>query len=488
MQEDLAAKDQQQIDQQILANEIRSAIAARELDNHDLTISHSEEVEAFMRHRFTNQELRNWLVGQLQSVYFQSYQLAFDLARRAEKAYLLETGKLGKATGTAPPFIQPGAWDSLRKGLLAGERLQHDLRRLESAYLDEDRRELEITKHVSLAAWSPDQLLELKTKGGCKIDLTEALFDLDYPGQYLRRIKSVSLTIPCVAGPYTSVNCTLTLMSSKVRWDPTADGSYRESVGSPPGSTTDARFAYDVTPTQSIATSSGQNDTGLFELSFHDEKYVPFEYSGAISTWSIELPPETNRFDFDSITDVVLQVQYTARDGGGSYPKGEAAGSGLRGAAWDAVVKPTIGGARLFSARHDFAAEWYRYTNPSGDALPMSFSVTPRLFPYQVPTRHLSVSSVELFAQLHDPSKLDPATSLTLSLKTPTGETVLTAPLAIDSSLLQATIATPLAAGKETGTWTFSATLTDGATSTPLPPAALDNVFFVFHYKWSALK
>ena len=42
--------------------------------------------------------------------------------------------------------------------------------------------------------WSPEQLLALKTTGSCELELTEALFDLDYPGQYLRRIKSVSLT------------------------------------------------------------------------------------------------------------------------------------------------------------------------------------------------------------------------------------------------------------------------------------------------------
>ena len=40
-------------------------------------------------------------------------------------------------------------------------------------------------------------------------DHMEVLFDLDYPGHYLRRLKSVGLTIPCVTGPYTGVSCTL---------------------------------------------------------------------------------------------------------------------------------------------------------------------------------------------------------------------------------------------------------------------------------------
>ena len=45
----------------------------------------------------------------------------------------------------------------------------------------------------------------------------EWLYDEDCPGHYMRRIKSVALTIPAVAGPYASLNCTLTLLSSSIR-------------------------------------------------------------------------------------------------------------------------------------------------------------------------------------------------------------------------------------------------------------------------------
>ena len=40
------------------------------------------------------------------------------------------------------------------------------------------------------------------------------MFDLDYPGQYMRRIKSVTLTIPASTGPYTGVHCRLTLLTA----------------------------------------------------------------------------------------------------------------------------------------------------------------------------------------------------------------------------------------------------------------------------------
>ena len=49
------------------------------------------------------------------------------------------------------------------------------------------------------------------------INLPELLFDLDNPGHYMRRLKSVALTVPCVVGPYTSVSATLTLLDNQIR-------------------------------------------------------------------------------------------------------------------------------------------------------------------------------------------------------------------------------------------------------------------------------
>src|SRR4029077_1840745 len=114
-------------------------------------------------------------------------------------------------------FIQFGYWDSLKKGMLAGERLHADLKRMEIAYLNQNARELEITKHVSLLQLDPSALVQLRETGECGITIPEVLFDLDFPGHYFRRIKNVSISIPCVAGPYTGLSSTLTLLTSKIR-------------------------------------------------------------------------------------------------------------------------------------------------------------------------------------------------------------------------------------------------------------------------------
>jgi hypothetical protein len=57
----------------------------------------------------------------------------------------------------------------------------------------------------------PVHIVALKITGTTTVAIPEWLFDLDGPGLYMRRIKMVSLSIPGVVGPYTSLNYTLTL-------------------------------------------------------------------------------------------------------------------------------------------------------------------------------------------------------------------------------------------------------------------------------------
>ena len=207
---ELAEKELEQMEYQIKAAQIRLEAAKEELDVQNKQIDHAKAVDRHMRTKYTNQDLYNWMVGQISSIYFQSYKLAYDIARRAEQAYRYELA-------TDANFIQFGYWDSLKKGLLAGEKLLFDLKRMEISYLEQHKREYELTKHISLNSFNPIALEKLKTTGACFIDIPEWLFDVDYPGHYLRRIKSISLTIPCVTGPYTSVSATLTLQSNRIR-------------------------------------------------------------------------------------------------------------------------------------------------------------------------------------------------------------------------------------------------------------------------------
>ena len=200
-----------QVDKQIEAASIRWSITDKEMENHKTQIENSKQIDTIMHDKFTNEELYNWMVGQLSATYFQCYQLAYDIAKTAERAFRFELG-LNDSN-----FIQFGYWDNLKKGLLAGDKLYLDLKRMEMAHLDQNKREYEITKHISLAGVSSIALVKLKETGECFLDIPEILFDIDNPGHYMRRIKSVSVSIPCIVGPYTSINCRLTLVKNSIR-------------------------------------------------------------------------------------------------------------------------------------------------------------------------------------------------------------------------------------------------------------------------------
>ena len=120
----------------------------------------------------------------------------------------------------------------------------------------------------------------------------------------------------------------------------------------------DDRFSDYFGSLQSIVTSSAQNDSGLFETNLRDERYLPFENSGVISEWQLELPANPSKgdprqFDYDTISDVILHIRYTAREGGGLLRSRAVANLRARMQAAEA-----IGCDRLFSMRHEFPSEW----------------------------------------------------------------------------------------------------------------------------------
>jgi hypothetical protein len=386
-QSKLALAELKQIETQILGAELRRDIADLELRNHDQQLENLQEADRFMRTKFTNKDLFRWMSSQLADVYFRCYQLALDQARRAERAFRYELGVDGNTT-----FVQPGYWDSLKHGLLAGEQLHHDLKRMEVAYLEQNTREYELTKNVSLALLDPLALMALKTTDECTVVLPEALFDFDYPGHFLRRIKSVSVTIPCVTGPYSGVSCTLELQSNHIRRNTALkNGKYTRQDA-------DERFVDDLGSVQSIVTSSGQNDSGLFETSLRDERYLPFEGAGAISTWSLKLPKRLKQFDYDTISDVVLHVRYTARGGPQEFEDAATAELDAAFAAFaddDAAVRPPL--ALLVSLRHDFPSEWAHLVAPAPADRTQTFAIDRSRFPSFLRGRTLTVRELDIF-------------------------------------------------------------------------------------------
>ena len=395
----------EQIEIQILGAERRRNQALEELNIQQHQLEQSREVLDSLRDKFTSHELYLFLQKETAALYWKTYELARHLAREAERAFNFEIGYARRS------FLFCEDWDNLHEGLLAGERLQLSLQRMETEYVDCNRREYELTKHISLALHFPLQFLRLKITGCCEIDIPEWMFDIDYPGQYMRRIKNVSLTIPCVTGPYTGVHCRLTLLSSRTRIDPclpcpVTECCQERHVG-PCGCRHEPNEHYETCPRdprmlkhfgaqEAIATSSGRNDSGLFELNFRDERHLPFEFFGAVSCWRIEMPPENNYFDMDSLADVVLHMNYTAREGGDV----------LRHAACESARKKLPGNGWIFiDLRKDFPDAWelFRRSRRNRESeRSMELKVTRRLFPFLPGDPSLKISKLALLFETEE--------------------------------------------------------------------------------------
>jgi hypothetical protein len=137
-------------------------------------------------------------------------------------------------------------------------------------------------------------------------------------------------------------------------------------------------------PAQVIALSTGREDTGVFELNLHDERYLPFEGQGAISLWHLELPRDTNHFDLSTLSDVVMHLRYTAL-----YEP-----VNLRGKAHEAVFSTARNGLQLLSARTEFPDAYAQLFAPTGTDQRLQLALGAEHFPYILPSQHITISSV----------------------------------------------------------------------------------------------
>ncbi|HEU4706051.1 MAG TPA: neuraminidase-like domain-containing protein [Solirubrobacterales bacterium] len=467
LQATLAADDIAKVEAESAVAEVKHEIAEAEKSAQDVSAKEATDVDEFLHSKFTDQELYDWMVSQTSTTYFQAYQLAYSIAKQAERCYRRELAV------EKSDFIQFGYWDSLRKGLTAGEKLQYDLRRLESAYLAGNDRELEIVKHVSALQIDPMALVTLRETGSCVLSVPEILFDLDNPGHYLRRLKSVAVSVPCVVGPYTGVSMTVELLRNQVRTAPETAAS---------------ALLTDEGGTSEIVTSSAQHDDGLFELRFEDERYLPFEGAGAISTWRLTLNNVRPQFDYRTIGDVILHLRYTARHGGGAYAdtvRGEVA-SHLNSIA---LENSRQGLYRLFSARHDFAAEWTRFLNPApGTDQILSLETPPERFPFFTTGLDLKAKAVDVIVRTADGEAYD-------LVLTPPGGSAITATVNPDPTLdganhYEAGLSpashigrAPSAEGAEPPTWTVKLKRDGAADFRSLTAADLEDVLLVVSYQ-----
>jgi hypothetical protein len=176
------------------------------------------------------------------------------------------------------------------------------------------------------------------------------MFDRGFPGHYLRLIKrirvSVVALVPAVQGIYATLSTT---------------GPSRVVIG---GDT------FQIVPIQRapefLAINAATAATGIVELDAQPDLLLPFEGSGVDMSWEFNMPKAANLFDYRTIADVIMTIEYSA----------------LYSPDYRQQViqsfKPKITADCPLSFRNQFSDHWYDLHNPEQTAMPMTVRFTTR--------------------------------------------------------------------------------------------------------------
>ncbi|MBV4452393.1 MULTISPECIES: Tc toxin subunit A-related protein [Pseudomonas] len=308
---DQAKREAEQCTAQIAALQAQHTATRLQVRQAQAALDSARQTHDFLlsNNRFSRSQTYEWLNSKFSNFYYTAFNNAQSLCQSAEACWQYEMGQFNQT------FVHPGAWNSSYRGLGAGETLNMNLQQMYREYVQQHRRDLEIRKTVSLRdlkakdgastvnkTW--EQIKQALQAGRCEFELTQAMFDADYTGQqhYLRRIKTVSVSFPALLGPYQDLCVLLTQLSSKVEMSATSGANTKVNLRAQ----------------QQIALSHGLNDDGQFQYNYQDERYLPFEYTGAVSHWSLTIPnPQAAQSIIDSLQDVIIHLSYTARSSAG---------------------------------------------------------------------------------------------------------------------------------------------------------------------------
>lgn len=343
LQKSLADKDIEIGGQQIGLALKQLDMARQERDIASMRADQAQAAVEFLATRFTNAELYEWMSGVLGRVYSYFLQQATSIAQLAQNQLAFERQE------TPPAFIQLDYWQppaeeqtngngttTDRRGLTGSARLLQDIYKLDQYAFETNKRKLQISQTFSLARLFPFEFQQFRETGVLPFVTPLELFDRDFPGHYLRLIKRVRVSVVALVPPVQGIRASLM-----------AGGISRVVVGPEVFQTLEIRRNPEV-----IAFTSPMNATGLFDLEAEGEMLLPFEGTGVDATWRLEMPRAANPFDFRSLADVLVTLEYTALH---SFDYRQQV---IR------RLDPQASGECSFSLRDDFPDQWYDLRNP----------------------------------------------------------------------------------------------------------------------------
>ncbi|WMJ75342.1 hypothetical protein RCC89_19575 [Cytophagaceae bacterium ABcell3] len=395
-QQDLIIGEQQEI----IAQQ-RYDIADQERVIAQMQADNAGEVLDFLSSKFTNAELYQWMSGILEKVY--SFFLHQATATAKAAAMQLEFERQEQI----PDFIKDDYWEAPsrntlsgsgtgpdRRGLTGSYRLLQNVSELDQFALETDQRKLQLTKTISLTRMAPSEFQRFKETGQINFKTTLDMFDRDFPGHYLRLIKKVKTSVVALVPPTEGIKATLRNPGVSYAVNGT---NFRKDVI--------------VRPPDSISLSSAHEASGLFELEEQrTDKLYPFENIGVETNWELIMPKAANFFDYSTIADVFITIEYTALDS--RIYRNE-------------VIKRlgnSFSGDRIFSFKNAFPDQWYDFSNPEtpGQSVTVSFKTLPRDFPENL--INLRIKGLSIFTTLVNGEDSAPSGEIVLGFRSNDGD------------------------------------------------------------------
>ncbi len=390
LQKALADQDIRIGDEQVqIANEqVRVSQQQRMIDQ--MKADHAQEVVDFLANKFTNKELYDWMSGVLQGVYSFFLQQATSVAQQAASQLAFERQE------TPPAYIQTDYWQTPddhssvlvqpgnapdRRGLTGSARLLQDIYQLDQYAFEKNSRKQQLTKTFSLVQLDPFAFQQFLETGVLPFATPMDLFDRDFPGHYLRLIKRIRTTVVALVPPNQGIRATLT-----------SSGISRVVLGGDIFQTEILRR-----PPEMVALSAPFNSTGLFDLQEQPDMLLPFEDLGVATSWELSMPKAANPFDYSSIADVLVTMDYTALN---SFDYRQQVIQRLN-------AKLTQSADRAFSFRMEFADAWYDLNNPDQSNTPMSVTFEMARGDFPPNLDNLRISQIALYLARPSGSKLE---------------------------------------------------------------------------------
>jgi len=402
LQRDVAKQNAKIGDQRVTLARDSVRIARQEREIADLRAEHAEDIVNFHRNKFTNEELYQWMSEVLERVYRYFLQQAASIARLAQRQLAFERQEMPRqfigadywnvskdGQSTLPSGSDGDGTD--RRGLTGSAQLLRDITELDQHEFETDERKLQVEKTISVSNLDSMALQQFRETGVLSFATTLEQFDRDHPGQYLRLIEDVEVTVVALTPPTAGINATL--RSSGNSRVVVGDTLYREKTIS-------------RDPEEIVLNYAREREDGVELRPRESEEMLrPFENSGVATDWELRMPKAANDMDYDTIADVQLTLTYSAFE---SYDYRKQV---------EERLSPERTVERSFHFKSDFADAWYDLVNDGdGQSTTVSFETDRDDFPANVGDLEVDTVSLYLVGPT-DPDEREEFKDLTVALE-----------------------------------------------------------------------